>query len=394
MATSCSLCKMGGAALRCTRCKVAHYCNKDCQSAHWKAHKPGCKPAEETNTPAAATTTVLPDPDHEHAKRCGMNFSSFDEAKRTFWRGWFLQKVPMLGDKTPAEASKTEAGRRELEELFALYESFENKGSSSSGAPQLDFNVPRDWARWRLKFPGTRQRGVRRFVEEEMIFCGDDSPALMEQIVWGQDPQGGQDICNWCLYEVGDDAPPLDKCGGCGKRQYCGRKCQVEDWKGGKHKLYCKKDGKSFDIWSRLSDTEKWILFKKSHEEQYAKYLLELTGGKRGSNLLPVPTWKLLLEQAVADRVIDRSVLEADLRGEAVGLSDELRLKLAKIVLRLQNLGQNLGIAPEQRDRIYKKMLDAETDYIGGAHSTKDGLRQAFGGKLTFIKRSPSGRLF
>ncbi|KAG8165831.1 hypothetical protein KVR01_004383 [Diaporthe batatas] len=33
---------LGEALNRCARCKVASYCNKDCQKAHWKAHKPSC----------------------------------------------------------------------------------------------------------------------------------------------------------------------------------------------------------------------------------------------------------------------------------------------------------------------------------------------------------------
>jgi hypothetical protein len=30
---------------RCSRCHLVHYCNRKCQRAHWKAHKPRCKSA-------------------------------------------------------------------------------------------------------------------------------------------------------------------------------------------------------------------------------------------------------------------------------------------------------------------------------------------------------------
>ena len=38
----CSFCGADQATAKCTRCKLATYCNRDCQSAHWKAHKPAC----------------------------------------------------------------------------------------------------------------------------------------------------------------------------------------------------------------------------------------------------------------------------------------------------------------------------------------------------------------
>ncbi|KAJ7479256.1 hypothetical protein FB451DRAFT_1032218 [Mycena latifolia] len=32
----------GGELMRCGKCKTAHYCNKKCQTANWKAHKKIC----------------------------------------------------------------------------------------------------------------------------------------------------------------------------------------------------------------------------------------------------------------------------------------------------------------------------------------------------------------
>jgi len=46
----CSYCgKVSDKALnKCSRCRVAEYCNATCQKAHWKDHKTECKKPETT----------------------------------------------------------------------------------------------------------------------------------------------------------------------------------------------------------------------------------------------------------------------------------------------------------------------------------------------------------
>ena len=39
---SCKHCDKAGPPLRCSACRVAHYCNAQCQRAGWPAHKPEC----------------------------------------------------------------------------------------------------------------------------------------------------------------------------------------------------------------------------------------------------------------------------------------------------------------------------------------------------------------
>eukprot|EP00698_Gefionella_okellyi_P001891 TRINITY_DN11731_c0_g1_i2.p3 TRINITY_DN11731_c0_g1~~TRINITY_DN11731_c0_g1_i2.p3 ORF type:complete len:152 (-),score=34.89 TRINITY_DN11731_c0_g1_i2:80-535(-) len=40
----CAYCgKTEGKLLKCARCVAVRYCNRDCQKAHWREHKPVCK---------------------------------------------------------------------------------------------------------------------------------------------------------------------------------------------------------------------------------------------------------------------------------------------------------------------------------------------------------------
>ena len=45
------------ATLYCSRCTRVKYCSKECQRAHWNAHRPACAPR---STPSAASTNAAP----------------------------------------------------------------------------------------------------------------------------------------------------------------------------------------------------------------------------------------------------------------------------------------------------------------------------------------------
>ena len=53
---TCASCG-AAAALLCSRCTQVKYCSRECQRAHWKAHRPACAPR---STPSAASTGAVP----------------------------------------------------------------------------------------------------------------------------------------------------------------------------------------------------------------------------------------------------------------------------------------------------------------------------------------------
>ncbi|KAJ7796861.1 hypothetical protein B0H14DRAFT_2913238, partial [Mycena olivaceomarginata] len=42
----CGQCSNRSGALKCSRCKMMTYCNRECQAAHWPVHKIHCKPIQ------------------------------------------------------------------------------------------------------------------------------------------------------------------------------------------------------------------------------------------------------------------------------------------------------------------------------------------------------------
>ncbi|KAF2825344.1 hypothetical protein CC86DRAFT_371049 [Ophiobolus disseminans] len=51
----CSTCSGGPAKRRCSRCKSAYYCDKNCQKTAWKTHRTVCEPATQSYSSAPAT---------------------------------------------------------------------------------------------------------------------------------------------------------------------------------------------------------------------------------------------------------------------------------------------------------------------------------------------------
>ena len=55
----CAACGKSGDNLKaCTACHLVKYCNRECQSAHWKLHKKRCKTQQELNNNVGVLFTL------------------------------------------------------------------------------------------------------------------------------------------------------------------------------------------------------------------------------------------------------------------------------------------------------------------------------------------------
>ena len=60
---TCGACgRTDGAVSRCGGCGLVSYCSRDCQKAHWKAHKKACRAEQARRAAAGGVGTVAPPP--------------------------------------------------------------------------------------------------------------------------------------------------------------------------------------------------------------------------------------------------------------------------------------------------------------------------------------------
>ena len=162
--------------------------------------------------------------------------------KGRLWRQWFAGPIPMLNDQTPVVAATTAAGRRNLEELFAMYDRLNTRppGVPQGAGEAFQANAPTPWTKWKL---GMGPGSAEEFAEEERIFNAGitEQPtarnASHERKLLKK--QGAIFVPKRCEFagcsKVGDE---VRKCDGCKLASYCGREHQVADWK--HHKRDCK----------------------------------------------------------------------------------------------------------------------------------------------------------
>lgn len=167
-----------------------------------------------------------------------MSFDPFTQMKSQFWNKWFVEDIPALDNLSPIDAAKTAQGRRKLDELLALYDSFRD-GSSSMGS--IDTNIPTKYAKWKL---GYGEGSASEFAEEEAILNFQDSnPKRSTQRKERHTTRlEKKKAAIWIPRRC--EVPGCSKCGedvkACSRCQcayYCGRDHQKEDWD--RHKLDC-----------------------------------------------------------------------------------------------------------------------------------------------------------
>ena len=96
--TTCAECGLSPANLRCTQCKSACYCSRDCQKANWKIHKKPCSLVQSQASPspdaAAAISPPPPPPPPPSSPRSAADDHSAE--------AMIARVKAALGDKMPA----------------------------------------------------------------------------------------------------------------------------------------------------------------------------------------------------------------------------------------------------------------------------------------------------
>ncbi|KAF1356215.1 putative MYND domain protein [Delphinella strobiligena] len=58
--SKCANCTKTENLKECAKCRSEHYCSRDCQKAHWKAHKKVCGRGSDTNSATPGTNSATP----------------------------------------------------------------------------------------------------------------------------------------------------------------------------------------------------------------------------------------------------------------------------------------------------------------------------------------------
>ena len=181
----CSQCGLkSGDLKKCSKCSKVQYCGRECQSKHWKEHKPNCHKTHELTSVMSPSTPIT---------------HSASGSKK-------IAKCSQCG--TQSEDLKKCTGCGEVQ--------YCNRQCQEKNWLDHKPNCykPRD---------STPDRGV-------ISGSKNSSPTLKTSSVVGAAPN---DTCTQC----GAQSADLRKCTKCGKVQYCDKECQKKNWK--EHKPMC-----------------------------------------------------------------------------------------------------------------------------------------------------------
>ena len=177
----CDYCgKYSPSTKKCTRCKKAQYCNRECQTKHWPVHSKSCKGhssgAAEGSKPVHDTSSTLSRSSKKAVKTCSYCEKTSDVLKKCLR----CEEVQYCGKE--CQSNHWPQHQKECKKSTQL--------AKSPAAAETSSKLATDSAR------------------------------------------GGQ-ACTFC----GEVSMKLLSCGRCGKVKYCGRDCQKKDWKS--HKNTC-----------------------------------------------------------------------------------------------------------------------------------------------------------
>lgn len=208
----------------CSRCKLAYYCDSDCQRSHWDQHKSECRPVDDERSDDASTSSASssaasaasPVPSQQQrpsAKRVYASLSSSRPGpvnnERTLSREAVNRHMALLDFQNDADvAADAGLSSQEAEELFQRHRVAEAEAAaaghpSASAAAELSGEAL--LSEWRARFPDAsdaeaemllmREEQRRLQMHAQMSGDGQDEAEMEgeEEEKSSQQPEGQED---------------------------------------------------------------------------------------------------------------------------------------------------------------------------------------------------------
>jgi hypothetical protein len=207
----CSCCKKASDNLKnCTRCGIARYCDRDCQTRHWPEHKSVCRSTDTVELQSRDTDKHAdPLPKCSHCKKASDNLKNCTRCEIAQYcnrecqtRHWAKHKK-VCTNTTEAKPGPSTSSQKCS---YCRKASFDLKNCAKCKAVQY-----------------CSQDCLQKHLPEHEELC-----KYIAEVNEMRQPE-----CAFC----GSVFNTLFTCKKCGKVKYCGRECQSKHWK--MHKVTC-----------------------------------------------------------------------------------------------------------------------------------------------------------